>query len=53
MIETEGIMRELLSSPQCVAVGECGLDYNRNFSPQDVQRDVFEKQVRTEGMEEK
>ncbi|PAV60485.1 hypothetical protein WR25_10610 [Diploscapter pachys] len=34
-----------LSHPQCVAVGECGLDFNRNFSPQDVQRDVFRKQV--------
>lgn len=30
---------------ECVAIGECGLDYNRNFSPQDVQREVFEKQV--------
>lgn len=29
----------------CVAVGECGLDYNRNFSPQDQQRSVFESQV--------
>ena len=28
-----------------VAIGECGLDYNRNFSPQDVQRKWFEAQV--------
>ena len=25
--------------------GECGLDYNRNYSPPDVQREWFEKQV--------
>ncbi|KIH51069.1 hypothetical protein ANCDUO_18848 [Ancylostoma duodenale] len=28
------------SHEQCVAVGECGLDFNRNFSPQDVQKEV-------------
>ena len=28
-----------------VAVGECGLDYNRNYSPQDVQRRAFEQQL--------
>jgi len=27
------------------AVGECGLDYNRNFSPQDIQRKCFEDQL--------
>nr|CAG4644048.1 EOG090X080R [Lepidurus arcticus] len=39
------ILRDLASNPECVAIGECGLDFNRNFSPQDVQLDVFEKQV--------
>ncbi|CAB3398889.1 unnamed protein product [Caenorhabditis bovis] len=38
-------LRRLQKSPSCVAVGECGLDYNRDFSPRDVQRDVFRKQV--------
>jgi TatD DNase family protein len=27
-------------------VGECGLDYNRNFSPQDAQRKCFEDQLK-------
>lgn len=27
-----------------MAIGECGLDFNRNFSPPDVQIEVFEKQ---------
>ena len=35
----------LLAHPNCKAVGECGLDYNRDFSPRDVQREVFEKQL--------
>ena len=30
----------------CVAVGEMGLDYNRMFSPKEVQMDVFRRQVR-------
>jgi len=29
-----------------VAIGECGLDYNRNFSPQDAQRKCFEDQLK-------
>ena len=36
---------ELLKDSECVALGECGLDYTKDFSPQDVQRLVFEKQV--------
>ncbi len=42
---SENELRDLSSNPECVAIGECGLDFNRNFSPPDVQLDVFEKQV--------
>ncbi|MGB6355548.1 MAG: TatD family hydrolase [Steroidobacteraceae bacterium] len=36
---------ELLRLPQVVAVGECGLDYFRNFSPPDAQRAAFIAQL--------
>jgi len=39
------ILRELSSNPQVVAVGECGLDFDRDFSPRDVQEWVFEQQI--------
>lgn len=35
----------LLSEPGVVAVGECGLDFNRDFSPRDVQEQVFRRQL--------
>lgn len=38
-------LRELASRPEVVAVGECGLDFNRNFSPPEVQKQVFASQV--------
>jgi TatD DNase family protein len=38
-------LRGLLGNPSVVAVGECGLDYFRNFSPPDVQREVFRMQL--------
>ncbi|MCM3630235.1 TatD family hydrolase [Paenibacillus glycanilyticus] len=44
--ETITKLRELAALPQVVAVGECGLDYNRDFSPRDVQRRWFEEQIR-------
>jgi TatD DNase family protein len=43
--DAEARLRDLLSDPLCVAVGECGLDFNRNFSPRDVQVAVFDLQV--------
>ncbi|WP_152396598.1 TatD family hydrolase [Paenibacillus guangzhouensis] len=38
-------LRELAAMPQVVAIGECGLDYNRDFSPRDVQRKWFAEQI--------
>ena len=38
-------LRALLKHPKAVAVGETGLDYNRNLAPKDVQRQAFERQV--------
>lgn len=36
-----GIVEELLTDSKVLAVGEIGLDYFRNHSPKDVQKDVF------------
>ncbi|MFZ6005945.1 MAG: TatD family hydrolase [Actinomycetota bacterium] len=35
----------LLSNPEVVAVGECGLDFHYDHSPRDVQREVFAAQI--------
>jgi TatD DNase family protein len=43
---TDARLRELARSPEVRAIGETGLDYNRNYSPRDVQLDVFERQLR-------
>jgi TatD DNase family protein len=42
---TLGGLRELLARPGVVAVGECGLDYFRDFAPRDAQRRAFERQL--------
>jgi TatD DNase family protein len=45
---TEDILNEitkLLNHSKCVALGEIGLDYFKNYSPHDIQRSVFEKQL--------
>lgn len=42
----EGRMVEALEHERAVALGECGLDYDRDRSPRDVQRDVFERQLK-------
>jgi TatD DNase family protein len=34
-------LRELAQAPEVRAVGECGLDYFRDFSPRDLQRRAF------------
>ncbi|MGA3159272.1 MAG: TatD family hydrolase [Steroidobacteraceae bacterium] len=43
--ETLVPLRELLRSPAVVAVGECGLDYYRNFSSRQGQRRAFTAQL--------
>lgn len=43
---TINILRTLLQHPLAVAVGECGLDYNRNFSTPAKQRMCFEEHVK-------
>ena len=44
--EVETRVRALLAAPEVVAVGETGLDYHYDHSPRDVQRRVFEAQLR-------
>jgi TatD DNase family protein len=39
------LLRELLTRPQVVAVGECGLDYYRDLSPRAAQLCAFEWQL--------
>ncbi|WP_028550897.1 TatD family hydrolase [Paenibacillus sp. UNC451MF] len=38
-------LKKLAALPHVVAIGECGLDYNRDFSPRDVQKKWFEEQI--------
>ena len=45
--ECDAEMRALLAHPEVVAVGECGLDYFRDFSPRPAQRRAFEMQLQT------
>ena len=40
-------LEDLIQKPECVGMGEIGLDYNRNFSPKEKQKEVFEQQVST------
>lgn len=42
---TQGELRTLAQCPEVVAVGECGLDYDRDFSPREQQREAFERQL--------
>lgn len=38
-------LESLVADPRCAAVGEIGLDFHRNRSPPDVQRDGFSRQL--------
>jgi TatD DNase family protein len=43
--DTLGVLRELARSPVVVAIGEAGLDFNRDFSPRPDQERVFAAQL--------
>ncbi|MGL4220540.1 MAG: TatD family hydrolase [Shewanella sp.] len=43
--DSKQIQADLCLAPQVVAVGECGLDYNRDFSPRPAQRQAFIAQL--------
>ncbi len=43
--ECDAQMRALLAHAEVVAVGECGLDYFRDFSPRPAQHKAFERQL--------
>jgi TatD DNase family protein len=42
---TAAALRSLLAAPKLVAVGECGLDFFRDYSPRDAQRRAFAAQL--------
>jgi TatD DNase family protein len=45
---SEELLTELAEharAPEVVAIGECGLDYFRNFSPHEAQRSAFHRQL--------
>lgn len=39
------VLKKLCSEEKCVAVGEIGLDYHYDFSPREIQKQVFEQQL--------
>jgi TatD DNase family protein len=43
--ELQAVFAELASDPRVVAVGEIGLDYHYEYSPREVQREVFRKMI--------
>jgi len=43
--DTYRLLQELSEHPDVVAIGECGLDYFRNFSPAESQRAAFARQL--------
>ncbi|AIR90259.1 TatD family hydrolase [Pseudomonas cremoricolorata] len=43
--DSERQLRQLLTQPRVRAVGECGLDFNRDFSPRPLQEKALEAQL--------
>ena len=41
LAKIEGFLR----APKCIAVGEIGLDYHYDFSPRELQKEIFEAQI--------
>lgn len=39
------VLRGVASNPECVAIGECGLDFSKDFSSPECQIQVLEKQM--------
>jgi TatD DNase family protein len=39
-------LRKIAKNPYVVAIGECGLDYNRDFSPRNKQKKWLERQIK-------
>lgn len=42
----ERLLKELVSHPRLVAIGEIGLDYHYDWSPREQQQEVFRRQIR-------
>jgi len=47
--KTVGCLEKLAKNKQVVAIGECGLDFNRNFSPREQQLRGYEMQLELAG----
>lgn len=44
--QTDNAVREMICKDKVLAVGEIGLDYYYDFSPRDIQKEVFIKQIK-------
>lgn len=44
--ETYEELEKLSNCPKVVAIGEIGLDYHYDYSPRDVQKEIFKRQMR-------
>ena len=43
--DAAAVVRDLVGRPRVVAVGECGLDFYRDYAPRDAQRRAFAAQI--------